>query len=71
MVLDVVPLSLIGDVVVVEEVRLNQMAMNLVRNEQGRLGLAKLLKPEKLATAKKGADKETGTTNKPEEKPQA
>ncbi len=68
MVIDVVPLSLIGDVVVVEEVRLDQMAMNLVRDKQGRLGLANLLKPEKLATREKGAEKGTKATEKPEEK---
>lgn len=68
MVLDVVPFSLIGDVVVVEEVRLNKMAMNLVRNNQGRLGLAKLLNPEKLSTTEKSADKGTETAEKPEVK---
>ena len=68
MVLDVVPLSLIGDVIVVEELTLNQMAMNLVRDKQGRLGLAKLLKTEASSTKEKGADKQTETSGEMEEK---
>ena len=63
LVLDVVPTSLLSDVIVVEEVTLKGMSVNLVRDKQGRLGLDKLVKAEKPA-----ADKPTKSTDKPEEK---
>jgi uncharacterized protein involved in outer membrane biogenesis len=49
LVLDVVPTSLLSDVIVVEEVTLKGMSINLVRDKQGRLGLDKLVKAEKPA----------------------
>ena len=63
LVLDVVPTSLLSDVIVVEELALKGMSVNLVRNKQGQLGLDKLVKAEKPA-----ADKPTKSTDKPEEK---
>jgi hypothetical protein len=68
LVLDVVPTSLLSDVIVVEELRLNQMVMNLVRDKQGRLGLAKLLKADKSTPTEKSNDKQTETGDKPKEK---
>jgi hypothetical protein len=55
LVLDVVPTSLLSDVIVVEEVTLKGMSINLVRDKQGRLGLAKLVKAEKPAAEKPDA----------------
>ncbi len=55
LVLDVVPTSLLSDVIVVEEVTLNGMSINLVRDKQGRLGLDKLVKAEKPAAEKPDA----------------
>jgi hypothetical protein len=52
LVLDVVPTSLLSDVIVVEEVTLKGMSINLVRDKQGRLGLDKLVKAEKPAAEK-------------------
>jgi hypothetical protein len=55
LVLDVVPTSLLSDVIVVEEVTLKGMSINLVRDKQGRLGLDKLFKAEKPAPEKPDA----------------
>jgi hypothetical protein len=55
LVLDVVPTSLLSDVIVVEEVTLKGMSINLVRDKQGRLGLDKLVKAEKPAAEKPDA----------------
>jgi hypothetical protein len=55
LVLDVVPTSLLSDVIVVEEVTLKGMSINLVRDKQGRLGLDKLVKAEKPAPEKPDA----------------
>ena len=49
LVLDVVPTSLLSDVIVVEELTLKGMSINLVRDKQGQLGLAKLVKTEEPA----------------------
>ena len=56
LVLDVVPTSLLSDVIVVEEVTLKGMSINLVRDKQGRLGLDKLVKAEKPAAETKTTD---------------
>jgi hypothetical protein len=55
LVLDVVPTSLLSDVIVVEEVTLKGMSINLVRDKQGRLGLDKLVKAEQAAAEKPDA----------------
>ena len=55
LVLDVVPTSLLSDVIVVEELTLKSMSLNLVRDKQGRLGLAELVKTEKPAAEKPDA----------------
>jgi hypothetical protein len=55
LVLNVVPTSLLSDVIVVEEVTLKGMSINLVRNKQGRLGLDKLVKAEQAAAEKPDA----------------
>jgi len=44
LVLDVVPTSLLSDVIVVEGLALKGMSLNLVRDKQGRLGLDELVK---------------------------
>ena len=49
LVLDVVPTSLLSDVIVVEELALKGMSLNLVRDKQGQLGLDKLVKTEEPA----------------------
>ena len=55
LVLDVVPTSLLSDVIVVEELTLKSMSLNLVRDKQGRLGLAELVKTEKPVAQKPDA----------------
>ena len=55
LVLDVVPTSLLSDVIVVEELALKGMSLNLVRDKQGQLGLDKLVKTEKPAAEKPDA----------------
>lgn len=54
LVLDVVPTSLFGDVIVVEELTLKGMSLNLVRDKNGRLGLTELVKAEKPAAETAG-----------------
>ena len=49
LILDVVPTSLLSDVIVVEELALKGMSLNLVRDKQGQLGLDKLVKTEEPA----------------------
>ena len=61
LVLDVVPTSLLTDVIVVEEVTLTGMSINLVRDQKGRLGLDKLVKTEQLAAEKPDAAAEEKT----------
>jgi uncharacterized protein involved in outer membrane biogenesis len=46
---------LLSDVIVVEELALKGMSLNLVRDKQGRLGLAELVKTEKPAAEKPDA----------------
>lgn len=64
LVLNVVPTSLFGDVIVVEEVTLKGLSLNLVRNKQGGLGLAKLVKVEEPAVETKTTDKQPGAAGK-------
>ncbi|MEE4112697.1 MAG: AsmA family protein [Desulfobacteraceae bacterium] len=61
LVLDVVPTSLLTDVIVVEEVTLTGMSINLVRDQKGRLGLDKLVKTEQPAAEKPDAAAEEKT----------
>jgi uncharacterized protein involved in outer membrane biogenesis len=49
------PPSLLSDVIVVEEVTLKGMSINLVRDKQGRLDLAELVKAEAPAAEKPDA----------------
>ena len=64
LVLNVVPTSLFGDVIVVEEVALKGLSLNLVRDKKGRLGLAKLVKAEEPAAETKTTDKQPGAAGK-------
>ena len=55
LVLDVVPTSLLSDVIVVEELTLKGMSINLVRDKKGRLGLDNMVKTDKPAADKPDA----------------
>ncbi len=70
LVLDVVPTSLLSDVIVVEELTLKGMSLNLVRDKQGRLGLAELVKADEPAAGTKTTDKQPEKAGKADAPPQ-
>ena len=61
LVLDVVPTSLLSDVIVVEKVALKGMSFNLVRDKKGRLGLAELVSAGNSGSEKRAPDKRSET----------
>ena len=64
LVLDLVPSSLLSNVIVVDELALKGMSLNLVRDKQGRLGLAKLATASKPDSGKKTTDKRSDIKEK-------
>lgn len=65
-VVDVVPTSLLSDVIVVEEVFLKGMSLNLVRDKQGRVGLTQLINAGEPAVDLNTAGKQPDAAGKAE-----